>query len=518
LGFRDTADAFVKIIQTSEPRFAVGIFGGWGSGKTTLMGEIKARLPSENLVIVDFNAWRFEREPQLLVPLLDTLRFALISWAEYQERAQKKKARACAARVGTVVRALATGLSAQVGLPGAATVSYNVAAGLDALSRPVKAESPQSLYFAAFKELENAFREFEDGGINRIVVFVDDLDRCLPENALQVLESMKLFFDLKGFVFVVGLDQDIVEQSVQAKFSRQPDVTSIAGNLLSVPASRLGREYVKKIFQVPYSLPAVYPEELEGLLESMLREALNTAQAQELQSTVLPYLRYVVIEGLVNPREVKRFVNAYIVQMLIKPKLKPRIVLALLTLAFQAQWALLYKQALTNPAKFLKALKDYEVDKTAFGELSPDLKTLPPNLSEFLVSDEAGPLTMATSLDKYLSSLESTSSSTPWIPTALPLVGNIIDQIRLARDGDPSDAAPALEVARDSALELDRLLSRVGHGKVPEAVRALPRAVEDANVTLGGLGADDASVWNLLNDLARKAARAHANIWASLSS
>jgi hypothetical protein len=164
LGFDDTASAFVRIIQASEPRFAVGIFGGWGSGKTTLMDAIKARLPTENLVIADFNAWRFEREPQLLVPLLDTLRSALISWAEHQGRDKKKKARACAARIGSVVRALATGLSAQVGLPGAVTVSYNAAAALDALSRPVRAEKAQSLYFAAFKELAECLRRVQSRG------------------------------------------------------------------------------------------------------------------------------------------------------------------------------------------------------------------------------------------------------------------------------------------------------------------------------------------------------------------
>jgi predicted KAP-like P-loop ATPase len=41
--------------------------------------------------------------------------------------------------------------------------------------------------------------------VAKIVIFVDDLDRCLPDNALDVIESMKLFFDLPGFVFVVGL-------------------------------------------------------------------------------------------------------------------------------------------------------------------------------------------------------------------------------------------------------------------------------------------------------------------------
>ncbi len=520
LGFGDTAEAFVRIIQASEPRFAVGIFGGWGSGKTTLMEAIKAGLPTENLVIVDFNAWRFEREPQLLVPLLDTLRSALVSWAELQGAEKKEKVRACAARIGGVIKALATGLSAQFGLPGAATVSYDLAAALDALSGSEKPERPQSLYFAAFKELEDTFHQFKAGGIERIVVFVDDLDRCLPENALQVLESIKLFFDLKGFVFVVGLDQDIVERSVQAKFAGHTNMSSVPGSSPSAPASSLGRDYVKKIFQIPYSLPAVYPKELEALLASMFSGAPNDEQATELQTMVLPYLRYVVIDGLVNPREVKRFVNAYVIQMLIKPALHPdldsKVVLALLTMAFRPEWAQLYKEILTDPDKFLNALKNYKGDTAVFKELSPGLEILPESLAKFLVSDEAGPLTRAASLDGYLSSLKSTISNAQWTPFTLPLLGGISDQLRQARDGNPADVASGLEAVRGLAMELDRLLSRAGSG-VPEDLRVLPRAIEDAIRMLGSQNDAAADAQNLLEELVRKTALARASIWASFT-
>ena len=249
LGFGDIARAFATIIEQSEPRFAIGIFGGWGSGKTTLMKAVRACLASDSLVVVDFNAWRFEREPQLLVPLLDSVRAALIRWSEPRELETRQKVRAVATRIGRVVRALATGLSAEIGLPGAATVTYDVGTVLDALSPPGEPESAQSLYVAAFQELERAFGEFSDGGVTRVVVFVDDLDRCLPGNALDVLESMKLFFDLPGFVFVVGLDEDVVERAIRAKFAEGDAAAVPSASSQALAGRRLGREYVKKIFQ-----------------------------------------------------------------------------------------------------------------------------------------------------------------------------------------------------------------------------------------------------------------------------
>jgi KAP family P-loop domain len=102
---------------------------------------------------------------------------------------RRPKARDIAGRIGRVVRALARGFSAEIGLPGAVALSFDTEKALDALpSQPgdvVKA--PQSLYFAAFQELNAAFREVGQAAFSRIVVFVDDLDRCLPTSALTVL-------------------------------------------------------------------------------------------------------------------------------------------------------------------------------------------------------------------------------------------------------------------------------------------------------------------------------------------
>jgi KAP family P-loop domain len=134
----------------------------------------------------------------------------------------------------------------------------------------------QSLYVAAFVELDRAFRDLSAAGISRLVVFVDDLDRCLPVNALQVLESMKLFFDLPGFIFVVGLDEDIVDRAIRAKFASENDPAAQATGQEPADAPRLpqqfGREYVKKIFQVPYSIPPMLPQQLDDLLAAMYQK------------------------------------------------------------------------------------------------------------------------------------------------------------------------------------------------------------------------------------------------------
>jgi hypothetical protein len=65
LGFPEYADALADIVMNSDARFAIGIFGDWGAGKTTLMRAIGKRLPTVAAICVHFSAWRYERVGRL---------------------------------------------------------------------------------------------------------------------------------------------------------------------------------------------------------------------------------------------------------------------------------------------------------------------------------------------------------------------------------------------------------------------------------------------------------------------
>jgi hypothetical protein len=405
------ASAFATIISQSRPGFAIGIFGAWGSGKTTLMTAIKNSLSTDGIIAVDFNAWRFQNEPMLLIPLLDTIRASIFAYAG-PKTDDNSQLHEVAHRLGTVVRALATGLSGSVGIPGAITVNYDAGQAISAMEKITAEDSvkPQSLYVAAFEELHDSFVELASTGINRIVVFVDDLDRCLPAQALAALESMKMFFDLTGFVFVVGVDEDVIDRALEAKFASTESETSAASNGRPEGlAGRLGRDYAKRIFQVPYSIPVIHAENLDNLLESIYKEAeLEDGQVADLRKRVRPYLDLIVVRREVNPKEVKRFINGYILQTLIHPDLDRDVILALQVIAFRDDWEDAYNAVNTRSEIFLSALNKFrDGDRAALEEVLPDLQLIPADLSIYLNSDLTIPLTRVDSLDSYLSCMQS---------------------------------------------------------------------------------------------------------------
>lgn len=461
LGFRETSEGLASLISSSEARFAMAIFGPWGSGKTTLMEAIKRQLQDDPQVIcVDFSAWRYEREEHLIIPLLDTIREALVDWSRQLEArgedpggSKKQAAQKTAETVGKVMASLLAGISFKVGLPGALELSYDANKSLEAFRRQEKPspplaprpsffgtlrqalggkshrddaqqafarrlsdpELPQSFYHACFSALAEAFRRFEElTQGTRIVVFVDDLDRCLPAGVLEVLESMKLFFDLKGFIFVVGLDREVVERCIDARYTLPGLVPGAAGQDGPQRVIR-GAEYLKKIFQVPFSLAPVSVGMLGDLFLSMQQGShLPGEQMGDLHQTVLPHLTFLFSGARLNPREVKRYINAYTIQMKVKPDLQDaNIVLALNTLAFRLDCRNLYEAIATFRVEFTSALTAFLAeDPTALEDYDLTTADLPDDIRAYLgEGGVAHALLQATDIDAYLDAGEATRSS-----------------------------------------------------------------------------------------------------------
>lgn len=445
LGYIEYAHAFADIIRRSRPQFAVGIFGDWGSGKTTLMHAIWRELDHPNVIRVWFNPWRYEREQHLIVPMLDTLREALAEWAAQRTAgAVQSRARRAAENVGRAARGLAAGLSLRAQVPLGVV-------GLEASLDPTKVmaafgereavEESSSFYHASFNAMRSAFEEFLGGGVRRVVIFVDDLDRCLPLNALEVLESMKLFFDMEGFVFVVGLDQRVIERAIELKYAAPDSVAGVdqsapshdadeAGDLGAVPVS--GADYVKKIFQVPFGLPRISTAELPAYFNAVVAgSGLSNAQSNDFRRNVRPHLQFLSGTASVNPREVKRFLNAYTIQMKmldargVRGAPDPNVVLALQTMTFRQDWRHLYERLVGDPQRFTAELRQAVGPNRQATALTPGFPR------EFLlyVQGRAAPL-LTAQLEPYITSVEATRSSDPTLLEAQGVVSSLLQRTR----------------------------------------------------------------------------------------
>ncbi|HEY1427518.1 MAG TPA: P-loop NTPase fold protein [Caulobacteraceae bacterium] len=450
LGFDRYAGALSDIIRHSEPRFAIGLFGPWGSGKTTLMNAI-AKALGDAVVRVEFSAWRYEREAELIIPLLDTVREGLTEWAKRAPPGAARASKKTAEVVRRVVRGIIAGTKVSIGSD-AIQVKAELDLGkvVESVEKPTGEDDAQvstlldrSIYHLGFRALRTAFETFEaKTGGGRIVVFIDDLDRCLPQGALDVMESMKLFFDLPGFVFVVGLDNRIVEASVDVKYREFAAVTG-------PDAMRVrGADYVKKIFQVPFHLPQARVEQLPAFIEAAIKQsAVGEQQASELRIDVTPHLSFIGADGAINPRDLKRYVNAYVIARKFNPDLDKNRLLAVQTLGSRPDWAPLNRALLAYGELFIDAVRNAAglpslPETPPLTELDDELVGLPADFRDYVAAPYPGafpPPGAALLAPGDVGAYVATTASGTIDPLALQAVRTLVNLRSRLRDeaGDP---------------------------------------------------------------------------------
>jgi hypothetical protein len=278
-GFLPFVEILTKaIIDTTSLPFTVGIFGEWGTGKTSLMNLLKDQLESKGCKAIWFNPWKYDGKEELWTALIHSILLEI-----YKKSPQKKVKDAAWALLRNVAWfTLERGItSATHGIVSANDVEKMK----DTMAEISKREH------STLNEFETGFSKVVEeylGEASRLVIFIDDLDRCIPENAITVLESLKLYLDNSRSIFVLGMDRSIIELGIKQRYG---------GNILLT-----GREYLEKIVQLPFFLPPVQ----FGKLQQALQSQSNTAKDYSPQIWTL--LRY----GLGgNPRKAKRFVNSF---------------------------------------------------------------------------------------------------------------------------------------------------------------------------------------------------------------
>jgi predicted KAP-like P-loop ATPase len=178
-----------------------------------------------------------------------------------------------------------------------------------------------------------ANQNFKD---SRIVIFVDDLDRCSPEKTLEVFESIKVFLDIRGFIFILGLSREALDKLIVAKFEKM-GLKEISGE-----------DYIRKIIQVEIRIGKWENESIGNLINVISNELddkyrIAVKNSRELINEV--------VES--NPRQTKRFINNLIVALTANPDLNYNTFLCVE--ALQRKWKNFYNN-LSNP-RFLKEIK-----------------------------------------------------------------------------------------------------------------------------------------------------------------
>ncbi len=248
----------------------IGVHGDWGAGKSSVLEMIEAGFASKDDVLcLKFNGWRFQGFEDAKIALIEGIVtglvekrpalnkaavavkdvFRRIDWLKVAKRAGGLALTAFTGiptpeQIGAVVGSL----EALVADPAKLATKENISTTIDEAKALLKPDESKNV-----PEEVEAFRKafdqlLKDAGIKQLVVLIDDLDRCLPDTAIETLEAIRLFVFTARTAFVVAADEAMIEYAVRKHFPDLPDSTG---------PRDYARNYLEKLIQVPFRIPAL---------------------------------------------------------------------------------------------------------------------------------------------------------------------------------------------------------------------------------------------------------------------
>lgn len=290
-GFDGYARTIAELIAYKDNKtpLVIGIYGPWGSGKTTLMQTVlsyfrkiddyKDKDHFRNIKTVWFQAWKYKEEEEILAALIEEI-FKAMKRDGFLEN--------CKAQIETLVKKFDT-----LKFIGKFTELFS---GVDVGEFFSKLEYREKLgFFDTFQDFfdrliwdylnwrpKKSTGEKPDDKKGVLVIFIDDLDRCPKGRILKVLETIKLFMDKEGCVFVIGAANEIIENALKETYGEDSS------------------KFMDKIVQVTFNLPPVTATDFESYIENI---------RPGIQEDISPHLSLITPVMQNNPRRLKRFLN-----------------------------------------------------------------------------------------------------------------------------------------------------------------------------------------------------------------
>ena len=276
LNFNYLAEQVVEISKDEKLSPAtIGVYGDWGSGKSTLMKMVKKSLDADkNTLTVEFNGWLFEgyedAKTALCGTILDEMRTHETLFAKGKEKIKALLKKIDGGKllskgvkygldflltsgIGTVTELTLTGIISAVKQKAGDVSEDEIKKVIDAFKKEETKRTEIKNFRKTFKEV------FDDCKGERLVVFIDELDRCTPDTVLDIFEAIRLFLYVPGTTFIIGADERLVSYAVKTKYK------DIPGHDIDI-----SKEYLEKLVQYPVKIPQLNEQEVKQYITCLL--------------------------------------------------------------------------------------------------------------------------------------------------------------------------------------------------------------------------------------------------------
>lgn len=273
-----------RLLNDSCPN-VIGVYGGWGTGKTSLLNLIQEKWRNSgdtSIQIAYIDAWNYEGTATLFVPVIVRMMSKQLDfvpdWSEYFKRVSAMTMYLCS---DVALRTISGGVSLNEVKQYKADMQETGVSHVSLLDWEELTDKVLETQIAFQQLIQKSNRRAMS---KRVVFLIDNLDRCSPENAVGLLESIKNFLSIDNCTWVFAMDSGVIASYINRKYE---------GTTMN------GHSYLDKIIPEQYHL-SFFPEENDGRIYELIRSA--TASGLTLDNWKrLPLIPYVIV-----PRRIKK--------------------------------------------------------------------------------------------------------------------------------------------------------------------------------------------------------------------
>ena len=260
----------------------IGIYGDWGSGKSSLMKMIELENTKPENLIIKFNGWLFEGYEDAKIALLTTLIDEIIKSRTWDEKAKTYLSRLVKRikwlKVITKLGHIGANayMANQTNFDFAKAATEISALEIDDYIKDVEDEN-QSIIDKGIREFHKDFQSLlKETKLKRVIVLIDDLDRCNPDTIISTLEAIKLFLFVEKSVFIISADERLINYAVKKRFPELPSTDY-----------DVSKDYIEKLIHFPIRIPSLSEAEYEAYTNLLFAQLhLNPDEFEELRSKV----------------------------------------------------------------------------------------------------------------------------------------------------------------------------------------------------------------------------------------
>lgn len=406
LHFEEIAFVAKNILEDESLRStSIGIFGSWGSGKSTILELIKNELSKkDDVIIICFDAWLYQNYSDAKTSLLEIIQRKLEDEVGKDGALTEtvKSLGKSIFKLKNLVPLLSLAYGSTVSLA-TGTVTPVIPSVLEQIEKIVDNFGRQSSDSKIIEDIRKDFSEILNKLKKNVIVIVDNLDRCLPQKALETLEAIRLFLFLPKTSFVISADVDMIKESLESVFhADSKHRNDYLDKLIQfpIPVPKLGlaeiRSYLFMLFAESHKLPPVQRERLREKLKvtvaayevgelSPLKDILDCLDAEQQEKVRATFQMCDSISVLLskiptvasNPRTIKRLLNSFEMRKLISKNqsinLEDEVIMKLVLLekiVSSQQMVNFYHLMKTDYSSFEKDLKILEQGKES--QISPE--------------------------------------------------------------------------------------------------------------------------------------------------